>query len=100
MSMFLTIFTMLNDIHIFWKSRCNFGNHDVLMSLLTNWDDFFWLTGEFPPTFNMIIQQIQQRLGRRRGRRNILDLENQVKELRRSEKKLNYLKITLLLYCN
>ena len=59
-------------------SRCQLGNHDVLINLLTNWDEFYWLTGEFPPTFNMILTQIRQSIPRRRGPNNVLDLENQV----------------------
>ena len=58
--------------------RCALGNHDVLTHLQTNWDDFYWLTGEFPPTFHILLMEIHGLQVRRRGRHNILSIENQV----------------------
>ena len=69
---------MIQKIFLKNAYRCEFGNHDVLINLLTNWDDFYWLTGEFPPTFNMILNQIGHVIPVRRGPQNVLDLENQV----------------------
>ena len=59
--------------------RCTMGNHDVLTILQTNWDDFYWLTGEFPPTFDLLLHHLQQIRQQRVGRRKLLDFGNQVK---------------------
>ena len=46
--------------------------------LRTNWDDFYWLTGEFPPTFDILITEIIGLNNRRQGPHNILTVNNQV----------------------
>ena len=48
-------------------------------NLKTNWNHFFWLTGEIPPTFELLVERIRQlRQANRRGRKFRLDLTNQV----------------------
>ena len=60
--------------------RCALGNHDVITNLRTNWDGFFWLTGEFPPTYDLIVHQVIQIMPRNRGRRHMLSVQNRVRK--------------------
>ena len=53
---------------------------DLWTKLQRNWKFFFWLTGEFPPTLQLIVDGIQNEFmpNVNRGRPQILDLRNQV----------------------
>ena len=45
-----------------------------------NWDDFYWLTGEIPPSLNYLVEEIEHDINFMTvGRNAILDFRNQVK---------------------
>ena len=47
--------------------------------LIRNWNHFYWLTGEIPPTFNLLMDELQEYLPRKSaGQTSALDIENQV----------------------
>ena len=48
----------------------------------SNWDHFYWLTGEVPSSFNSLLQQLRRIYHQRPGGKCCaLDLRNQVKRL-------------------
>ena len=52
---------------------------DVWALLETNWDHFYWLTGETPHTMLILVEAMRNRVPRRRfGRPQVLDFRNQV----------------------
>ena len=55
-------------------------NCDVWVNLSTNWDHFFWLTGEFPHTLQIIVDKIQTKffIKNQRGPKVLLSVRNQV----------------------
>ena len=60
--------------------RATNRNSDVWLNLSSNWDHFFWLTGEFPATLQIISDKIQSRFVRQnhRGPKGVLSYRNQV----------------------
>ena len=47
--------------------------------LIRNWDHFYWLTGEIPPTFQLLMDEIRDHIPIRVvGRNTVLNIENQV----------------------
>ena len=78
---------------LIWRHRDNFDqflftflpratleNRDVWNNLESNWNDFFWLTGETPITLNELVQEMQNKFHPtfRRRRLGSLDFRNQV----------------------
>ena len=44
-----------------------------------NWNDFYWLTGEIPPSLNYLVEEIENDIHMlRMGRNHILDFKKQV----------------------
>ena len=47
-----------------------------------NWDDFYWLTGEIPPTLRYLVEEIEDEINfMNLGRNPIIDFRNQVFEI-------------------
>ena len=79
---FMTLFPKLKKHFPF---RRNSQQLDVWQQLEQNWDSFYWLTGEIPPSIAMIISDIEplfRRYVNRFGRTPKLNLRNQVKIIR------------------
>ena len=56
---------------------------DVWNSLEQNWRDFFWFTGEIPPTVQLIVRDVETIYALPiRGRKPSLSIQNQVKFLK------------------
>ena len=55
-------------------------NLDMWMILSNNWDNFYWLTGEIPPTLTLLVEEIENIFDTRRtsGRNGALNFRNQV----------------------
>ena len=54
-------------------------NGDMWARLEHNWSHFYWLTGEIPPTLNLIVGRLETRFRRRqRGPKCKLTFLNQV----------------------
>ena len=60
--------------------RSDSVKRDVWVNLERNWIDFFWLTGETPPTLNDLVLKLERRFHPfvHCGCRNLLDFKNQV----------------------
>ena len=58
----------------------NTHTRDVWQLLQTNWNHFFWLTGETPDTLRNMITKIERRFNPNveRGCKSLLDMRNQV----------------------
>ena len=75
--LFLFLWNIPKFVFVF--NRVTTEHHDMWEQLQNNWNHFFWLTGEIPPTFTKLVERIQQLVTvHRRGRKLILDLKNQV----------------------
>ena len=61
-------------------NRKNYQPTDVWRSLETNWTMFFWLTGEIPPTLQLLVDEIRRGYFPEvtRGRAQVIDFRNQV----------------------
>ena len=61
--------------------RATVTDIDVWRKLSTNWDHFFWLTGETPDTLDVIIDRLHHRMNihRRCGRISFMSTRNQVR---------------------
>ena len=47
--------------------------------LIRNWNHFYWLTGEIPPTFQLLMDEMSEYLPVKTcGRSSVLNIENQV----------------------
>ena len=59
-------------------NREQYGSRDVWAYLERNWVFFFWLTGEIPPTLQLVVDGIQHEFNPNvnRGRPQILDFRN------------------------
>ena len=67
-----------NRIVVLIVLRCEGGNRDLWLNLQTNWQHFYWLTAKIPQTLMELVQQLEIKLPRQRGRRPSLDFKNQV----------------------
>ena len=55
---------------------------DMWDFLERNWTHFYWLMGEIPPSLQMIVNQLNEKFGRRqRGHNCIISFRNQVRFL-------------------
>ena len=69
---------MFHNMFIFFR-RSNTSTNDLWFTLEQNWDHFFWLTGDIPPSLNLIVNEIRPKLQiRGRGRKLSLSVRNQV----------------------
>ena len=61
--------------------RCVRSHPDVWTNLSSNWNDFFWLTGELPMTLDYLVSKIEIKFFNMNplGRKCNLSLRNQVK---------------------
>ena len=72
-----TLFNLLN----FFTQCCSrrMQRRDFWQILSTNWDHFYWLTGEVPHSMNLLVNRIRQIYKKRpSGRRSVLNIRNQV----------------------
>ena len=54
-------------------------NNDVWLNLKTNWNDFYWLTGETPQSFKSLVHAIDEKYPfYHRANRSKLNIQNQV----------------------
>ena len=55
-------------------------NHNDMWALLeTNWDNFYWLTGEIPPSLNYLVQEIENEINLLKcGCNAVMTFRNQV----------------------
>ena len=72
-------YTTITMIYISYFRATN-TNSDVWLNILRNWNHFFWLTGEFPDTLQLVVSKIERRFFHHypRGRRASLSVRNQV----------------------
>ena len=61
-------------------SRSRFEENEVWNNLQTNWNHFFWLTGETPETLQILVNALHRNffMHRQYGRKSSLDLRHQV----------------------
>ena len=60
--------------------RPQYTHIDLRKELINNWNHFYWLTGEVPPTFNLLLDEIATNLPRKCvGQNPVLNIENQVR---------------------
>ena len=60
--------------------RCEYSKNDMWSLLERNWDNFYWLTGEIPPTLNYLVEEIEDKVNLlHTGRNPVISFRNQVK---------------------
>ena len=76
---FLYIVWLTNTISVYLL-RTAYGPRDLWTVLETNWNFFFWLTGELPPTLSQLVNSLRNRFHDQiqLGRHPVLDFRNQV----------------------
>ena len=70
----------MNPIKLNFFIRKLYQSRDLWQQLQKNWTFFFWLTGESPPTFQLMVDEIEREFSPNvhNGRPPILDFQNQV----------------------
>ena len=68
------------SFYLFNFYRATLHDNDVWRSMQSNWNHFFWLTGETPETLQILVNILNRRFfwHRQYGRRSSLDLRHQV----------------------
>ena len=63
----------------FFFCRMDYLHSNMWQIFIRNWNHFYWLTGEIPPTFNLLMDELNDYLPTKKtGHKCALNLENQV----------------------